>query len=75
MTTDRAAFQEHFLLAWCNLALFDYRRQLLTGKKKLTLWPVPKGQFPNENLFPLEPVGRWRQSGTEQCGHKTRDFG
>ena len=50
--------QEHFLLAWVNLALFDYRRQLLSGKKKLTLWPVPKGQYPNEKLCPLEPVGK-----------------
>ncbi|XP_037075832.1 phosphatidylinositol 4,5-bisphosphate 3-kinase catalytic subunit alpha isoform-like isoform X2 [Pollicipes pollicipes] len=53
--SKRKKKEEQFTLGWCNLALFDYRRQLLSGKKKLQLWPVPKGQ--NEKLFPLEAVG------------------
>ncbi|XP_043240544.1 phosphatidylinositol 4,5-bisphosphate 3-kinase catalytic subunit alpha isoform-like [Amphibalanus amphitrite] len=55
--SKRKKKEEHFLLAWVNLALFDYRRQLLSGKKKLTLWPVSKGDYPNEKLCPLKPVG------------------
>lgn len=36
-------FQEHCMLAWGNINMFDYRNSLLTGKVSLTLWTVPKG--------------------------------
>jgi len=41
--TKRKKREEHCMLAWGNVNMFDYRNCLLTGKISLTLWPVPKG--------------------------------
>jgi phosphatidylinositol-4,5-bisphosphate 3-kinase len=41
--TKRKKKEEHYMLAWGNVNMFDYRNCLLTGKVSLSLWPVPKG--------------------------------
>ncbi|EFX69553.1 hypothetical protein DAPPUDRAFT_300912 [Daphnia pulex] len=41
--TKRKKREEHCMLAWGNINMFDYRNSLLTGKVSLSLWTVPKG--------------------------------
>ncbi|XP_040576946.1 phosphatidylinositol 4,5-bisphosphate 3-kinase catalytic subunit alpha isoform [Lepeophtheirus salmonis] len=46
---------EHTMLCWGNLNLFDFRHRLLADKVSLNLWVVPKGL--DETLNPLGIVG------------------
>lgn len=42
--------KEFFSIGWISLNLFDYKGQLLNGKKKLYLWQGTQGSFLNQCL-------------------------
>ena len=48
----RKGKEEHMMLSWANINMFDFRHRLLTGSYSLNLWGVPKG---NDDL--LNPLG------------------
>ena len=44
--------EDHCLVAWGNLQVFDYRSILISDKCSLNLWPAPRG-LQDELLIPL----------------------
>lgn len=47
--------EEHTMLSWGNMNMFDYKQRLLVDKVSLNLWGVPKGL--DELLYPLGNQG------------------
>ena len=47
--------EEHTMLSWGNMNMFDYKERLLGDKVSLNLWGVPKGL--DELLYPLGNQG------------------
>jgi phosphatidylinositol-4,5-bisphosphate 3-kinase len=48
--------EDHCLVAWGNLQMFDYRSVLISDKYSLNLWPAPRG-LQDELLIPLGIAG------------------
>ena len=52
----RKSREEHTMLSWGNINLFDFKHRLLSGGQGLNLWGVPKGN--DDLLNPLGPTGK-----------------
>ncbi len=52
---EQSTSEEHTMLCWGNLTLFDWRGRLATGRVALNLWPVPRDM--DDLLNPLGLTG------------------
>ena len=65
----RKGKEEHMMLSWANVNMFDFRHRLLCGSHSLNLWGVPKG---NDDL--LNPLGSTGTNPNSESPNLTVEF-
>ena len=65
----RKGKDEHMMLSWANINMFDFKHRLLAGGYSLNLWGVPKG---NEDL--LNPLGSTGTNPNSESSNLSVEF-